>query len=75
MTIDSVIHTNQHSIGRVLQTKLPVVLAFWSSAAPLTGAVEALLNDAAQQQAGKLLVAKVDAEAEAALRQQYRVQQ
>ena len=75
MTINSVIHTNQHSIERVLQTKLPVVLVFWSRSALLSPQVETLLNEAAQQHTGHLLVAKVDAESEVVLRQRYHVDQ
>ena len=40
MTIDTVLHTNEQSINRVLQTGLPVVLVFWSQQAPLPLAIE-----------------------------------
>ena len=71
MAIDSVIHTNEQSIGRVLQTGLPVALIFWTKAQPLSAAWENNLERAAREYAGKLLIAKVDAETEAAVRQRY----
>jgi thioredoxin 1 len=73
--INSVIHTNQQSIDRVLKTGLPLALVFWNRSAPLNPVVETLLSDAAEQLAGKLLIAKVDGDAEPALRQRYQVQQ
>lgn len=73
MAIDSVIHTNEQSVNRVLQAGLPVALVFWSKAQPVSAAWEKVLNSAAHDYAGKLLVAKVDAEAEAALWQRYQV--
>lgn len=74
MAIDTIIHTNEQSIERVLQTKLPLVLAFWSSAQPLSSPVEATLSHSAGQYAGKLLIAKVDGSSENNLRQRYQVQ-
>ncbi len=74
MTIDSVIHTNEQSIDRVLKAGLPVALAFWSKAQPLGAAWERALATAAAQYAGRLLIAKVDAEAEQNVRQRYSVQ-
>jgi thioredoxin 1 len=73
--IQSIIHTNQQSIDRVLQTGLPVVLAFWSHQAQLNPTVETLLAEAARQQAGKLLIAKIDAQAEQPLLARFGVQQ
>lgn len=73
MAIDSVIHTNDQSIERVLKTGLPLVLAFWSTAQPLPAAVEQALTQAASHYAGKVLLAKVDGNSEAGLRQRYQV--
>lgn len=73
MAIDSVIHTNEQSIERVLKTGLPLVLAFWSTAQPLPAAVEHALNQAASHYAGKMLIAKVDGSSEAGLRQRYQL--
>lgn len=73
MAIDSVIHTNEQSISRVLQTGMPLALIFWTKNQAPSTAWESLLEKAAKEYAGKLLVAKVDAEAEATLRQQYQV--
>jgi thioredoxin 1 len=75
MAIDSVIHTNQHSIDRVLNAGVPVVLVFWKNDAKPNPQVETLLNQMAQQYAGKLLIAKVDAQAEQPLVQRFSVQQ
>jgi thioredoxin 1 len=75
MAIDSVIHTNQHSIDRVLNAGSPVVLVFWQGDAKPSPQVETLLNQMAQQHAGKLLLAKVDAQTEPPLVQRFEVKQ
>jgi thioredoxin 1 len=75
MAINSVIHTNQQSIDRVLATGLPVVLAFWGRQQPLAAPVEATLARLADQYAGKALFAKVDAATEKALVQRFAVPQ
>lgn len=74
MAIDSVIHTNEQSIGRVLQTGLPLALVFWSKSQVPSAGWETILETAAHDYAGKLLIAKVDADTENALRQRYQVQ-
>jgi thioredoxin 1 len=71
MSIASVIHTNGQSIGRVLVAGLPVALIFWSKHQPLDATWEALLERSAAQYAGRLLIAKVDADTEQAVAQQY----
>ncbi|RIK32144.1 MAG: thioredoxin [Chloroflexi bacterium] len=73
--IRSIIHTNQHSIDRVLSAGLPVVLLFWGPSAQLSAPVESLLAAAAEQHAGKLLVAKIDAQAERPLLERFGVSQ
>lgn len=75
MKIDTVIHTNEQSISRVLQTGLPVVLVFWSQQAPLPPAIETELTQAAARYAGKLLIAKVDTSAERGLVERYQLRQ
>lgn len=75
MKIDTVIHTNEQSINRVLQTGLPVALLFWSQQAPAPAAVETQLAQAAARYAGKLLIAKVDTGAERALVERYQIRQ
>lgn len=75
MAIDTVLHTNEQSIGRVLQTGLPVALLFWSQQAPAPPAVETQLTQAASRYAGKLLIAKVDTSAERALAERYQIRQ
>jgi thioredoxin 1 len=62
--IRSVIHTNQQSIDRVVNAGLPVVLVFWSQSDQLAAPVESLLAEAAERHAGRLLVAKIDTQAE-----------
>ena len=74
MAINSVIHTNQHSIDRVLAAKLPVLLVFWRPADNLA-ALDPALDRAAEKYAGRLLVAKVNAQDEPALAQRYRIGQ
>jgi len=74
MAIDSVLHTNGQSVDRVLQAGLPVILVFWSKSAPLTSAWTQQLESTAADYAGRLLVAKVDAEAEEGLRKRFQVQ-
>ncbi len=64
MAIASVIHTNQHSIDRVLNAGAPVVLAFWRPDSPLPAGVESALDRLARAYAGKAIIAKVDAAAE-----------
>ncbi|MEZ4734496.1 MAG: thioredoxin [Caldilineaceae bacterium] len=75
MTINSVLHTNEQSFNRVLQTGLPLVLLFWHSQAPLSPAIDGELSQAAAQYAGKLLIAKVDASAERALVERYQIRE
>ncbi len=75
MAIDSVIHTTQQSIDRVLQTGLPIVLIFWQAGFPLNATSETQLNQLAQQYAGKALLAKVDARSEQPVVQRFAVQQ
>jgi thioredoxin 1 len=75
MKIDTVIHTNEQSINRVLQTGLPVALVFWSQQAPLPSALETQLTQAAARYAGKLLIAKVDTNTERALVERYQLRQ
>ncbi len=64
MPITTVIHTNTHSIDRVLGANAPVLLIFWRPSAPLPAAVDQQLDQLAQQYAGKALLAKIDADAE-----------
>lgn len=75
MKIDTVLHTNQHSVERVLQTGLPVVLVFWHPQAPLSLAIDTQLTQAAATYAGKLLIAKVDTSAERALVERYQIRE
>jgi thioredoxin 1 len=75
MKIDTVLHTNEQSITRVLQTGLPLVLVFWSSQAMLTPTLDTQLTQAAERYAGKLLIAKVDTSVERALVERYGVRQ
>ncbi len=72
MAIESVIHTNRHSIDRVLNAGLPVLLIFWDANHPPPAALNGALDRFARQFAGKALLAKIDAADERELRQQYR---
>ncbi len=73
MAISTVIHTNRHSIDRVLNTGLPVLLLFWNSNNRSTADVDAILEAAATRNAGKLLIARVNAEEEADLARRFGV--
>ncbi len=75
MPIASVLHTNQQSIDRVIQTGLPVILGFWGRNHPFDDQTETLLNQLAEQFAGKALLAKINADDEQALVQRFHVQQ
>jgi thioredoxin 1 len=67
MPINSVIHTNSQSIDRVLRAGLPVLLVFWQRNSPQSVELDPVLNLLAEQNAGRALVAKIDAEAESDL--------
>ena len=64
MAIDSVLHTNQYSIDRVLRAGLPVLLVFWRNDVPASREFDAVLDRLASEYAGRALVAKVDAAAD-----------
>ncbi len=73
MPISSVIHTNTHSIDRVLGANAPVLLIFWRQNAALPPAVDQALDQLAQQYAGRALLAKVDVDAESTLAARFKV--
>ncbi len=75
MAIDTVIHTNQQSIDRVLNAGVPVVLFFWQEGIEASRQMDPALSDLAERYAGKALLAKIDASAEPQLVQQYGVKQ
>lgn len=74
MAIHSVIHTNEQSIARVLQAGLPVALVFWSKAPAVPAAWESVLTKVAEEEAGHILIAKVNVDEEQPLRQRYGIQ-
>ena len=73
MAIDTVIHTNQHSIDRVLNAGAPVLLVFWRNRDQNSAALDPVLNRLAERYAGKALIAKIDAEDEAVLVKRFNV--
>ncbi len=73
MTIATVINTNVQSIDRVLAAGMPVLLAFWRPATPMTPAQEEGLDHLAQAYAGRAILARVDADAEPELARRFRV--
>ena len=75
MPIDTVIHTNQQSIDRVLNAGVPVVLVFWPGNGQTNQSMDTALDDAAARFAGRALVAKIDASSEQPLVQRYNVSQ
>ena len=74
MPIDSVLHTNRHSIDRVLNAGLPVVLVFWDRNRSPVKANDAELDKLAAKFAGRALIARVDAEEENELLGRFQVE-
>lgn len=58
---DTPLHTNDQSIDRVLNTGLPVALVIWRDS--LDGSLDETLRQIARNDAGRLLVARLDASA------------
>lgn len=73
MPINSVIHTNSQSIDRVLRAGLPLLLVFWQRNSSPSEELDPMLNQLAEQYAGRALVAKIDAEAESDLVKRYNI--
>jgi thioredoxin 1 len=73
MAIDSVIHTNNQSIDRVLRAGPPVLLVFWHRNAAQSAELNPILDQLAERYAGRALVAKIDAEAEPDLVKRYNI--
>ena len=73
MPFDTPIHTNQHSIDRVLQAGLPVIITFWREGCQPCRQLDPALERLARDYAGKLLVAKVDAGTEKELLKRFGV--
>jgi thioredoxin 1 len=73
MAIDTVIHTNQHSIDRVLKAGAPVLLVFWRARDQYSASLDPALNRLAERYAGKALIAKIDAEDEPALVKRFNI--
>jgi thioredoxin 1 len=75
MAINTVIHTNRHSIDRVLKAGVPVMLVFTSPDQPLAGELEGVLNGLASKYTGKLLIAQIDVKEEGELASRFGVSQ
>lgn len=73
MPFDTPIHTNQHSIDRVINAGLPVILVFWKDQCTPCDQLNPNLDRLARDYAGKLLVAKVDAGSEKELLRRFNV--
>ncbi|HID33486.1 MAG TPA: thioredoxin [Anaerolineae bacterium] len=73
MPFNTPIHTNQHSIDRVIHAGLPVILVFWKKDCPPCHQLDPALDRLAQDYAGKLLVAKVDAASDKPLLKRFNV--
>jgi thioredoxin 1 len=73
MPINSVLHTNRHSIDRLLNAGLPVALVFYDSNRNPVKADNAALDNLAAKYAGRALIARVDAEEEAELLGRFQV--
>jgi len=75
MTFTTPVHTNEQSIDRVLRAGLPVLLVFWRKQCAPCQQLDPALQQIAAAYAGKLLVAKVDAQDNSALARRYGVTQ
>jgi thioredoxin 1 len=75
MAFTTPVHTNEQSIDRVLRAGLPVLLVFWRKQCVPCQQLDPALQQIAAAYAGKLLVAKVDAEDNSALARRYGVTQ
>lgn len=73
MTFATPIHTNEQSIDRVLQVKLPVMLVFWSRDCKPCKELDPLLNRLAIQFEGQALIAKINIEDNPELLKRYDV--
>lgn len=73
MPFDTPIHTNHHSIDRVINAGLPVVLVFWKNNCSPCEQLNPSLDRLARDYAGRLLVAKVDADSEKDLLKRFSV--
>ena len=73
MPFDTPIHTNQHSIDRVINAGLPVILVFWKNNCSPCEQLNPTLERLARDYAGKLLVAKVDADSEKDLLKRFNI--
>ncbi len=73
MPFDTPIHTNQHSIDRVINAGLPVILVFWKDHCTPCEQLNPDLDRLAREYAGRLLVAKVDAGSEKELLRRFNV--
>ena len=73
MAINSVIHTNEQSIDRVVNAGLPVLLVFWRADSAAVKQLDPVLDQLAERYAGKALIAKVNIADEHKLAQRYSV--
>jgi thioredoxin 1 len=73
MPINSVLHTNRHSIDRLLNAGLPVALVFYDHNHSPVKADNSALDKLAAKYAGRALIARVDAEEEAELLGRFQV--
>jgi thioredoxin len=58
--LDTLLHTNDQSLDRVLNAGLPVVLILWDSRRDSMQSFDTTLEQAASAESGQLLVAKLD---------------
>lgn len=73
MAIDSVIHTNQHSIDRVVGAGAPLLLVFWHPDVAIGREMDPGLDRLAATYAGRALIAKVNAKEEEELVRRFNV--
>lgn len=73
MAINSVVHTNRHSVDRVLGAGLPVALVFWDNNHQPHKADDTALDTLAKKYEGKALIAKIDAQDESELMSRFNI--
>ncbi|MDP9373167.1 MAG: thioredoxin [Chloroflexota bacterium] len=61
MALNVPVHTDEHSIDRVVSVGVPVMLVFWRRACPPCEQLNAVLERLADAYAGRALIAKIDA--------------
>jgi thioredoxin len=71
--INSVLHTNRHSVDRLLGAGLPVALVFWDKKHQPNKSDDTALDTLAKKYEGKALIAKIDTQDESELMSRFSI--